>query len=356
MKIVEATDSDGPMLAGFVLDTPVGAGTDFVLDRSPDFHALLGLRGDSRTFCAWEGDRLLGIATALWDEREDGGATVRVGEFVDLRVAHDARGGRAAKALLAAVLETFDAVGVDWLSAVIGDENRAAVGLVRGKAGLPCIHPLTHYRSVHMVALRIPWRVARGIDVREATEEDAEVLRAAACRVRGPLRLAPHGPFEWPDPLRRHRAWIAAEPGGPPLGALIVWDGFDVRRVRVVRYRGGDRALRFLTLTLAPLGLVAALPSPGGAVRMWASRVLWNGGDSAAVTRALVVASLRAAARSGVHVVQYNLREGDPVLGQLPSYPQSSFRSTLFGAPRNGEAVTGGSAPGAAFYADLAMV
>jgi GNAT superfamily N-acetyltransferase len=115
--------------------------------EAPDFNALLRLRGRFRTFCAYEGERLVGIATALWDERRDGDATVRVGEFVDLRVASAARGGRAARRLLQKVLKVFEEVDAQWICAVIGDQNRAARRLVEGKAGLPRIVPLTRYVS-----------------------------------------------------------------------------------------------------------------------------------------------------------------------------------------------------------------
>ena len=357
MEIVEAVASQGPHLAEFFLDTPLAAGSDFVLDRGPDFQALLRLRGHARTFGAWQDGRLLGIATALWDDRrESDGTVVRVGEVVDLRVASSARGGRATRALLGAVLRAFSDVGVDWLSAVIGDENRAAVGLVEGKAGLPRLLPLTRYVSVHFIALRVPPRPARRVAVREARSTDSGIVRDAVSRCLSPLRFSPATPFEWPDRTGRHRAWIASGDDGEPNGVLLVWDGFDVRRVRVVRYTGGDRVLRGLTSALGRLGLVAPLPPPGGAVRMWASRALWNRDGSAAVTRALVATSLRAAADARVHVVQVNLREADPLFGQLPRYPRSIFRSTLFGAPREGTMATTDVSGESAFHTDLAMV
>jgi ribosomal protein S18 acetylase RimI-like enzyme len=357
VRIVEAVASDSPNLAEFFLDNPLSGGSDFVLDRSPDFQALLRLRGHARTFCAREGGRLVGIVTALWDDRRGSDGTVlRVGEVVDLRVASSARGGRAARELLAAVLRAFAEAGVEWLTAVVADENRAAVGLVEGKAGLPRLVPLTRYVSVHFIALHMPLRPARQVAVREAGDADSAIVTDAVCRCLRPFRLAPTTHFVWPDHTGRHRAWIAAGDDGEPNGVLLVWDGFDVRRVRVVRYSGSDRLLRSLTLALAQLGLVAPLPPPGGAVRMWASRALWNRDGSAGVTRALVSASLRAAADAGVHVVQVNLRQTDPLLGQLPRYPRSTFYSTLFGAPREGTAATPEVSAASAFYADLAMV
>lgn len=356
MRIVEADASDGPRLCAFFLDNPVGVGTDFVLDRSPDFNALLRLRGRFRTFCACEGERLVGVATALWDERKERDSTVLVGEFADLRVAATARGGRAARQLLAAVVRAFDEAGVEWMCAVIGDDNRAARSLVEGKAGLPRIAPLTPYVSVHIVALRTPLRRKGHVTIRTATEADTDVIGDAVRRLHGPLRLAPAVPFDWPDPTGRHRAWIAAGANGEPIGGLVVWDGDDVRRVRVVRYAGADRLLRLFTQVLSRLRLVASLPPPGGALSMWASRALWNDEGSPAVTRALIAESLRTAAASGVHVVQLNLPAGDALLGQLPAYPRSTFRSTLFGARRDGVTTDADGSDPSGFYADLSMV
>lgn len=355
MEIVEATPSAGPELAAFLLDNPMAAGVDFVLDRTPDFNALLGLRGRHRTFCAYEAGKLVGTATALWDERLDGTTTVRVGEFVDLRIASSSRGGRAARHLLAAVLEALSEVGVEWLCAVIGDENRAARTLVEGKAGFPRLEPLTRYVSVHVVPVRAPAISPRGVDVRSTTDADAAIIQEAVERTRRPLRLAPVHPIEWPDPNSRHRAWLAAGPGGDVIGGLVVWDGFDVRRVRVMRYTGADRALKLLTGALAQLRLAPALPTPGGPLRMWASRAVWNARGSSSVTRALVSTAIVAAARAGVHVLQLNFRDGNPIMDQLPPYPRSVFRSTLYGA-RVGRDTAADVPSSHGFFVDLAMV
>jgi hypothetical protein len=354
VEIVEAGPADGPRLAAFLLENPVGAGTDFVLDRSPDFNALLGLRGRFRTFCACEGNHLVGTATALWDERTDEGVSVRVGELVDLRVASASRGGRTARHLLAAALRAFEEADVQWLCALIGDDNRAATSLVDGKAGFPRLAPLTRYVSVHLIAARIPFPTGGRVEVRSATTEDAHVIRETSARAHRGQRLTPTRPFEWPDSSGRHRAWLASGVDGEVIGGLVVWDGFDVRRVRVMRYAGADHVLRLVTGGLARLRLATPLPPPGGALRMWASRALWNDHGHAAVTRGLVAASLRAACLSGVHVVQLNFPEGDPLLGHLPPYPRSSFRSTIHGARRDGR--HGHEAPSAAFFSDLALV
>jgi len=125
--------------------------------------------------------------------------------------------------------------------------------------------------------------------------------------------------------------------------------------VRVMHYTGADRALKLLTGALARLRLAPALPAPGGSLRMWASRAVWNARGSNAVTRALVSAATVAAARAGVHVLQLNFRDGNPIMDQLPPYPRSVFRSTLYGAPVGRD--TAADVPcSRGFFADLAMV
>src|SRR6185437_8041075 len=114
ISVREATPEDGRALIDFLRMTPLSAGTEFVLDRSPDFSALLRLRGTSRTFLAVSHERLAGTVTALWHDARDGRGRVRVGEVVDLRVAEWARGSRAVARLLGAARDAFAEAGVDW--------------------------------------------------------------------------------------------------------------------------------------------------------------------------------------------------------------------------------------------------
>src|SRR6185437_4977109 len=72
ISVREATPEDGRALIDFLRMTPLSAGTEFVLDRSPDFSALLRLRGTSRTFLAVSHERLAGTVTALWHDARDG--------------------------------------------------------------------------------------------------------------------------------------------------------------------------------------------------------------------------------------------------------------------------------------------
>jgi len=357
MQIRTATDFDGPRLARLLLDNPMAVGTDFALDRTPDFNALLRLRGNFRTFCAYSGGRLAGAVTALWDERCDHGKSVRVGEIIDLRVALPFRGGRTTSLLLRAAQRALEEAGVQWVFCLIGDQNQAARVLVRGRVGIRALQPLTRYVSVHYLALRMNFlSLRRGLRLRAAENTsiaDAEAIAQGFAQIAEGRRLATQSRPLWPDPTGRHRAWLVHAAGGEVVGGLVIWDGFDVRRIRVMRYSGLDRLMKLLTVPAARLGLAVSLPEPGGALRLWASRAFWAEGDRPDIVRAMVAAALDDAVKQGVHVVQLNLPHGDPLIDQLPRYPRSSYWSTLYGVRRDGGPVDKASGP---FHAELALV
>jgi hypothetical protein len=296
------------------------------------------------------------VATALWHDGVDGDRQIRVGEVVDLRVAQTARGSPVARALLASVQRAFEEVGVHWYCATIGEANRAARRLVEGKAGLPALAPLDSYVSAHLLALRIPHAAGRGLSIRKVGLQDVAEVEARIAALRAPLRLRPATPFRWGTSGGEDRGWIARNGAGDTVGLLVVWDGSEVRRIRVDRYSRGDALLRTLTRLLAPTGLVNPLPPPGGALRLWASRALWNRDGTPAVSRALVVAALAAAARAGAHVVQVNSRSDDPVVGHLRRFPGSSFRSRLFGRPGDPSRPEPPARDAGPFYTELALV
>jgi hypothetical protein len=331
MNIREADEADGPALVQFFLETPMRAGTEFVLDRSPDFRALLRLRGRFRTFVAFAGDRVAGTITTLWHERLCGELSLYVGEIADLRVARWARGGQLTARLLTVARDAFASERTDWIVCLIGENNRDALGLVRGKAGFPALRPLGRYASTHYPAFRVPAaRNGRGVHVRTAGGADAQLLADLVAALTFARSFSPPDPFPWPDPEAQHRGWIAMNADARPIGALVVWDGMPVRRIRVVRYGGSDHALRAVMALAALAGVATALPPPGGALRLWASRWFGVVGADPLVARALVRAAVRAAALRGQHVLQINLAEDDPLLRALPSLPHSVYWTWVY--------------------------
>ncbi|MGE5230149.1 MAG: N-acetyltransferase family protein [Deltaproteobacteria bacterium] len=351
--IRDAVPEDGPQLIALFRQAPMRAGTEFVLDRGPDFQALLRLRGRFRTFVATRGDRILGSVTALWHERRDLGGTVRVCELVDLRVAPDARGGATAARLLGRAARALEETPADWVLCLIGDRNRDAARLVTGGLGFPALKALARYASVHYPVWRAGTAGARGMTVVRATDRDGALLATLVRVTASGRRFSPPELFPWPDPAGAHYGWIAQD-GSCALGGLVVWDGNAVRRIRVMRYSGGDRLFRGATLVAGLFGAATPLPPPGEPLRLWASRWLGVREANPRVTGALVRAALRAAAGAGQHVLQVNLEEHDPLLGALPSLPRSVYWSTLYGLATGRRA--GEDAPGVLCHADLALV
>lgn len=351
----EASVEDRTLLLAFLLETPIDLGTAFALDRRPDFDALLRLRGQSRTFLAEVNGRIAGLITALWHEADS--PPIVVGEIVDFRVAPWARGGRVAYRLLQAAKGAFELAQVAWVVCLIGDRNTAARGMLAGAAGLPPLPPLTRYTSVHLVPWRKPVRLAGdGWQVRRASAADAEAVGWTRRHAQARQRLTPCGPWHWPDPGDRHRAWIAHDPSGRMLGGLVMWEGDDVRRLRVMRYGAGDQTLRWITQAGGLVGLMVPMPAPGGALRLWASRWMAVAADAVGPTivRALVNAALADGISAGRHVLQFTLPSGDPVLDWIPRGLRSITQSTLYGRPLGYS--TGEAAPAGTFHADVALI
>jgi hypothetical protein len=343
----EATAADWPQVADFFLATPLESGTSFVLDRRSDFGALPALRGNFRTFLIFHQRRLVGTATALWHPARSDAGCIMLGEVTDLRVAPWARGGRAIMHLLRAVY---------WIVCLIGKHNRAAIPAVAGRVGLPRLEALEDFASVHFVAWRVPRLLAAtGVTVRAAIASDAPLVTAFCAAKYAKERFAPPQLLEWPDPAGLHHAWLAFERDGTPCGALVMWDGDAVRRLRVMRYRATDLPLRVAIGMAARFGLTNPLPAPGEVFGFWATRVIAVRPGDSRTLRALLDAALASAAAAGQSALQINLHGGDPLLLRLPPYPRSTYWTTLYGCPCDGSPVRA-HLRSEHYHADLARV
>src|SRR5262249_52446808 len=145
-------------------------------------------------------------------------------------------------------------------------------------------------------------RPPAGVVIREAVASDSEIINQFVNASTSERRFSPRPFLAWPDSEGLHRAWLAFDTAGRPLGGLIVWDGASVRQIRVVGYSRADNVLRMATRVGGRVGLLEPLPNPGGVLRLWASR--WFGvlSGGAAVARALVNAAIRTATNERLHV------------------------------------------------------
>ena len=96
------------------------------------------------------------------------------------------------------------------------------------------------------------------------------------------------------------------------------------------------------------------LPSPGGALTVWATRWLGATPGNYRAVPALIRAALRAAAHANVNVLQVNIATRDPLASTLPILPRSTYWSTLYGRRLRGPSRN--HHPSQRFHADLALV
>jgi ribosomal protein S18 acetylase RimI-like enzyme len=330
----EASSADGPALVRLFLETPLVAGTSFVIDRAPDFFASIRPQTRAQTFVAEDTGRLVGVVTGTWRTVSDQGRQVKVGEIVDLRVAANARRSGVAHELLTRIKSVCEAAEVDWATCLIADRNAAVAGLVRGTGALPAFEPVDRWVSVHFIAWRVPrtGRSAR-VRVRRGTSADRPIVEGMQKDLMRDWRLRESHEAMPEDPAEYH-TWIAESATGEPRGALVLRDGARSRRIRVAKYGAGDAVLRAAVGVAARMGVATALPREGDVLRLWSST--WLGATCAdpTVVRALLIAALHEAARERIHVVQINLSERDPIHAVLPRLPGSRFHSTLFALRR----------------------
>jgi hypothetical protein len=337
----EAGAGDTPELVRFFLETPVEASTNFVLDRAPDFAALPRLRGQSATFVARDGAGICGCATALWhDATSPSGSFIRVGEVMDLRVNPDHRKGVVAARLLRCVRDALLRAGVDHVFCLIADNNAGARSLLGGRAGFPEMRALTRYACVHIIPMRLRSR-SSGYMVRRADASDAQMLSELVTSTTAHVLVRDPCVTQFPQPSEGHMAWMALR-GEEPVAGLMAWDGYAVRRIRVMRYSGASG--------LAAARLAAALPPPGGALHMWATRWLGAPGNDTTALRVLLSHVSHDAASAGQHVFQVNIPDGHPATRSLPLLPRTTLRTTLYGTRMRGGPLSPGE-----YHADPAM-
>jgi hypothetical protein len=334
LTLREATASDNEALCDLLVKVGIASGTAFSLDRNPDFFALLRCRGESRTFVVETRERrVVGVVSVLWHLAHSGpgavGEACRVGEIVDLRVAPECRYTRATFLLLEAACAALAEAQATWLTCLIGAKNHLAAALTHSGQRVPRLRPLTTYASVHYPTWQgfaKPHASVRALasEAAAATAAEATGGRDALVPVGLPLTFASEralGEIET-------RGWVI-ERGSRPLAGLVLSDLSAVRRVRVNRYAPSDWPLLGVTSVLAGLGRATALPGPGGALKIWATRCVWA--ENAQQLARLIRAAMRVAGEHGVHVLQVNVAESSPVAKLLPRGPRSTFYSTLFG-------------------------
>ena len=123
--------------------------------------------------------------------------------------------------------------------------------------------------------------------------------------------------------------WVARA-RGRVVGVLLATDMYACRQVTILRYGAAALPLRaaWQAVRLARPG-VAALPSPGAALRGLTVTLLAAEAGDPAVARRLLGRAAREALRLGLHLVHVGFTRDDPLRRAVRGWPRSLFRSRL---------------------------
>lgn len=297
-----AGSGDNDDLCALFKSVHVRGSLDLTQERDPNFFTLLDLHlGDHETLLARApGGAAVGCGSVVFRDAWLDGGRVRSGYLCDLRITPAFRGG----ALMKLYGEYFETVrerfGVDVLTTVIFDSNRAAREALTRRSEKRASQPI--YRAMtpfQMTSVQFSTRKPRpSRPVRRADDRDLAPLseflsRRGRGRVLGEVfdedllarRLA-----KWPG-LRLDHFLLAHDASGRIVGCVAPWDTAPFKRTRVLGYHGAMRLVRVAVDTAAYVLGTSPLPSPGECFRFKFLTHLEVEGDDPAVLRDLLLAA-----------------------------------------------------------------
>lgn len=338
-----ATRDDNAALLELFADVPMQGDLVLATQRAPDYFALFDLqRGDTEVWVHGEPGRLDGMGALHVRDGWLDGRPCRVGYLGDLRTRFSARRARGLPRLYGPLLEEVSQRrGVDvFLTAVMVSNAAALQALVRRKASRtaqPHYTPLRRFGAVSIqFALRREPRPGP-CTVRRATPEDVPAMtalldadhRARPFGYRYDTGELEHRLARWPG-LRVEDTYLAFDTGGRLVGCTSAWDPWEVKRYRVLAYRGGMRWVRRGFDALATVLGRPRLPAPGQDFRYFYLCNTSVQGDDPAIFRALVERVYADFHGRGYHFFTLQLDEADALAPALKGFLLRTLHFQLF--------------------------
>jgi hypothetical protein len=293
---------DNADLCALFKSVHVKGSLDLTQERDPDFFKLLDLHlGEHETLLVRtsEGDAVACGSVVVRDGWLDGGRA-RTGYLCDLRITPAFRGGTLMK-IYGEYFETVrERYGVEVLTTVIFDSNKAARAALtqrsEKRASQPIYREMTPFQmtSVQFSTRKPrPSRAVRRADDRDLTQLSEFLARRGRERVLGEVfddglldrRLA-----AWPG-LRVEDFLLALDASGRIAGCVAPWDTSAFKRTRVLGYHGAMLLARVAINAAARVLGATPLPSPGDCFRFKFLTHLEVEGDDPAVLRDLLLAA-----------------------------------------------------------------
>lgn len=340
-----ARRDEGAALAEVYAKVTMDADLRLSVERDPDFFALYDLEHGEpeRRVIALEKDgRLEGVGAFLARDAYLDGAIVRTAYLTDLRFSPALRGGKVLGAVFPDQFHrASEALGAELMYTVVFDGNGAARKALVARdpryPDKPLYRPLRSFVITSVLlahprpSRKTPFRVSR------ATEREMDEVLAFlhADQQRRPFGYVLHeGRFErrlrdWPG-FGPERFYLARSARGTLVGCFAAWDAHDVKRYRVLGYRGAMRAVKTGYGAISRLLGARPLPPPGELLRYAYLSHLCVPSHDPGVLAALLDRAY-ADFRGGEHsFLTLYLEPNDPLRPALRGYLTSGMAATFY--------------------------
>ncbi|MFY0583062.1 hypothetical protein ACN28S_60100 [Cystobacter fuscus] len=337
-----ATPADNERLLELFGAVPMQGELVLSTQRSPDFFRLYDIqRGTAEVWVHEAAEGLSAMGTFFAREGWLDGRECRVGYLGDLRTRFSARRHRSVARFYGPLLEEVARrLGVEtFLTSVMATNAAALQALVRRQERRMAQPEYTLLRrfsavSVHFTHRRAPAgplprapRPARG----RAGHGGAAGRGSPRATLRLPLRpgraATPAGPLAG---ARRGGVLPAFDERGALVGCTSVWDPHEVKRYRVLAYRGSMRWVKWGYDAMATVLRSPRLPEPGQDFRYFYLCDTSITGDNPAILRALVERVYADHQDRGYHFFSLYMGEADPLQPALRGFFQRRLDFHLY--------------------------
>lgn len=338
-----ARRDESSQLADLFARVAIESSLHLSVERHPDFYALYDIEhdpADQLVIALETGGAIEGIGAGLARDAHLGGRRARVGYAADLRLTPKIRGGKFLGTYFpGAFRQMCEELGCEVMYTVVFDSNRAAQQALVARSDRWPDKPI--YRSlrrftIQSVQLAHP-RPARRTGLRVSIATDAEMDEVLAFLQRDHRQrpfgyILDEGQFErrlrqWPR-FGSHCFYLARDGSGALRGTVAVWDAVDVKRYRVLGYRGSMKWIKRLYDPFARL--VGGTPLPGVGEHL---RYFYLTHVSVADTAAMVALVDRVYAdhrKLGYHFFTVYVPHGDPIRQVFRGYFTTGLGAQLF--------------------------
>ena len=331
IRIAKASDNAG--LLALTHATPMKGSITLRIDRQPDFFRLTDLRGDSMTFVAARGERVIGCISASRQKCFVGGVMRDVFYIADLKIDPEFAGTPTAFRLLRSLGGAVRATDVDLAITVISHGNARAVQLLDGRLGLPRWQSAGSFHVAELLPRAFKPRGAYVI--RPAAEEDAPSIAKLINDVHCARELAAVVSAQDVIPGERSRP-IVALIGGEVVAAIVLYDVNDAKQNVVIDASPSVR----LSLRLLQAGelLLRSFRAPRIARPIRVLYVRWPAckPQHPGALHQLIEHARRAAYVDHYSFAVVGFHERDPMREAATAFPRLTFRSDAYVASLGG--------------------